>query len=440
MDRNNPTEVSLFPEGLKVICRTCPYTCSIREIVLEEVDSDSTEENNDHNDIASSQADPHNELSRYTQTVMEEIRQLQGGQIPCFLADKLYPDQAFQFPSRATNPRLNNPPLQLIAKDLLRKGIEDALYNALTPTAKEALEKPSIGLAELIDIGGSPERDEGTGIYLHILKAHTLFYLYVGQGIVFSERISFHNDPAKRARHPSLHYKIWELLEKMDGFESIFVKLATFDDRPRGPAEQLPLNLQEMFLACVLQTLKPSDLEIWLPEDEGAQRPWAGLGLNIALPLWQGYSSEDNVPYDQVKMTGTEFSAMLRDSDGLRRQWAIAVRDAYQSLRTHPDSRIQGLWFSDFRKFLEARITDSLPAGYHTHQIRAREGVKALFAGKSLQMWQTQWGYYHAQYCDYAFTLRHIKRFSLDQYVAEKSGKKNDHYGKSAIRPQGCLN
>ncbi|KAJ5043270.1 hypothetical protein NUH16_000056 [Penicillium rubens] len=148
MDRNNPTEVSLFPEGLKVICRTCPYTCSIREIVLEEVDSDSTEENNDHNDIASSQADPHNELSRYTQTVMEEIRQLQGGQIPCFLADKLYPDQAFQFPSRATNPRLNNPPLQLIAKDLLRKGIEDALYNALTPTAKEALEKPSIGLAE----------------------------------------------------------------------------------------------------------------------------------------------------------------------------------------------------------------------------------------------------------------------------------------------------
>lgn len=71
-----------------------------------------------------------------------------------------------------------------------------------------------------------------------------------------NDRIGFHNDPDKRARHPSLHYHMWERLKEMHGFDSIFVKLASFEQFSRDPIWQLPLNLEEMFMACVFTSVE----------------------------------------------------------------------------------------------------------------------------------------------------------------------------------------
>lgn len=52
------------------------------------------------------------------------------------------------------------------------------------------------------------------------------------------------------------------------------------------------LNILEMFVGLILQTLDPKDLRKYLPEAVGSLLPFCGL--NIALPLWQ--SSPDRKP------------------------------------------------------------------------------------------------------------------------------------------------
>jgi len=50
---------------------------------------------------------------------------------------------------------------------------------------------------------------------------------------------------------------------------SIFVKVPGFekDRKLQGEHDQLLLDLEEMFAACIFQTLGTSDLEFFLPED-----------------------------------------------------------------------------------------------------------------------------------------------------------------------------
>ena len=43
-----------------------------------------------------------------------------------------------------------------------------------------------------------------------------------------------------------------------------------------------------MFMARVLQTLRSVDLPNFLAND--APKPWAGMHLNVALPLFQGFT------------------------------------------------------------------------------------------------------------------------------------------------------
>lgn len=170
-------------------------------------------------------------------------------------------------------------------------------------------------------------------------------YLYVEQADDLSDRIRYHNDLEFRRRHPSLHYKIWEWLQETDtgGFTSIFVKVAGFQTKLRGESGQLLLNLQEMFAACVFQTLRSSDLKSYLPND--IEICWGGRGLNVALPIWQGYTlGEGKTFLHEIGLSKKDFTAALHSQDILIREGAIEVRDAYQSLRNHPDPRTQEVW------------------------------------------------------------------------------------------------
>ncbi|QKX62874.1 uncharacterized protein TRUGW13939_10040 [Talaromyces rugulosus] len=282
---------------------------------------------------------------KYIQSVIEEVRIRDPGWISHLLADEEHHDQVFQLPTQQ-DLHLNKPPLERIAGHMLEsisssktqsnrysksiiktEEITKILIDNLTSAAMKALKKHPIKLPNLINIGGYPEEAEDKGIYLHILKTADRFYLYIGQAYKFKERLEFHNDTTKRAIHPSLHYNIWDEIKVINRFSSIFVKLAAFDHRPRNSHEQLILNLEEMFLPIVLQTLKASDVEEWLSEN--IPRVWAERDLNVALPLWQGFKMEGAFSYDEIKMSSEEFTKILHDNDELRREWAIDLRDSY---------------------------------------------------------------------------------------------------------------
>ncbi|QMW45747.1 hypothetical protein G4B11_009202 [Aspergillus flavus] len=70
-------------------------------------------------------------------------------------------------------------------------------------------------------------------------------------GAELRERIRTHNDIYRRKRNPSLHYHVWDSAGDM---ESIFVTLGT-SEKPTSVKTQLLLNLLEMWMALVFQTL-----------------------------------------------------------------------------------------------------------------------------------------------------------------------------------------
>ncbi len=169
------------------------------------------------------------------------------------------------------------------------------------------------------------------------------FWLYVGQSINLRDRIQKHCDKKHRKLNPSLHYGVWD---SDDIIGDAWVTLSLFsspnllDDDIIPPLaiheRELLLNLEEMFLACVFQTLRRHHLERYLPT--GTSMPWAGSHLNLALPLWQGFSTQSG---DVV--TRQTFAEAIHSSDPTLRKWAASWRNAYNS-HIHPtlDSAITG--------------------------------------------------------------------------------------------------
>lgn len=197
----------------------------------------------------------------------------------------------------------------------------------------------------LREVGGHPEEEEGPGVYLHIIWTQQgKFWLYVGQSVNIRERIRKHCDEQYRKRHPSLHYSVWE---SHDVVGDIWVTLSRFPDsnllgdssifRPTLEERALLLNLQEAYMSCVLQTLRRHHLERYLPEN--TFMPWAGSHLNLALPQWQGFSTQSG-----EVVTRQTFIDALHSSDPALRKWAASWRNCYNTLRDSPDPRLRGYW------------------------------------------------------------------------------------------------
>ncbi|KAE8138501.1 hypothetical protein BDV38DRAFT_282164 [Aspergillus pseudotamarii] len=149
----------------------------------------------------------------------------------------------------------------------------------------------------LIAIGQNPENLVICGVYLHILWRRSnpqKFWLYVGQAAELRERIRTHNDIYRRKRNPSLHYHVWDSAEDMD---SVFVTLGA-SEKPTSAKTQLLLNLLEMWMALVFQTLTSLHLNEYLPESVNSL--WSGHHLNVALPLWQGFTEENQAVSEAV--------------------------------------------------------------------------------------------------------------------------------------------
>ncbi|KAJ6072758.1 hypothetical protein N7467_010843 [Penicillium canescens] len=215
--------------------------------------------------------------------------------------------------------------------NLAHMDVETLLDNNLSLSVKELCERGQFTLSSLIALGGSPESSQEAGVYLHILWRQSIpscFWLYVGQAGVFCVRIGTHKNPWRRQRQRSLHYTIWHSESDM---ESVFVKLAVHDAFSSEEG-QLLLNLQEMWMSLVFQTLRGFHLDEFLPP--GSNKLWAGNHLNVSIPLWQSFTA---IPNAETKGGSLAFKEYLCHKDPAVRHWAEDARDAFNDLRNSPD-------------------------------------------------------------------------------------------------------
>jgi hypothetical protein len=113
--------------------------------------------------------------------------------------------------------------------------------------------------------------------------------------------------------------------------ESVFVKLAVHDAFSSEEG-QLLLNLQEMWMSLVFQTLRGFHLDEFLPP--GSNKLWAGNHLNVSIPLWQSFTA---IPNAETKGGSLAFKEYLCHKDPAVRHWAEDARDAFNDLRNSPD-------------------------------------------------------------------------------------------------------
>lgn len=158
------------------------------------------------------------------------------------------------------------------------------------------------------------------------------FWLYVGQSKSMKQRISDHRNIRFRIRHKCLHYAIGN--SKAD-LRSTFVTLGRFGAYQHDDSCKYLLNLHEMWMACLFQTLTSRDLEKYLP---GVVKIWsAGHHLNIVPPIWQSFSDGD----DFEGLTREKFQAMLMSENKETREFARDARDAFNDLRNSPDLKLR---------------------------------------------------------------------------------------------------
>lgn len=97
------------------------------------------------------------------------------------------------------------------------------------------------------------------------------------------------------------------------------------------------LNLLEMWMACVLQTMRPVDLEKYIP---AIPMPWAGFHLNVAPPILRSFPSEANEIAVQ-NFTREDFGRLLFLDDPRQGEYAKELRESYNSLLDSLDMRLR---------------------------------------------------------------------------------------------------
>jgi hypothetical protein len=123
----------------------------------------------------------------------------------------------------------------------------------------------------------------------------------------------------------------------------VFVTLATHDTVTTEKG-QLLLNMQEMWMSLIFQTLRGVHLDEFLPAD--ITRIWAGNHLNVALPLWQGFTA---VPDEDAVGGRLAFQEYLFNQNPVVRQWAGNLRDAFNDIRNSPDPILRQ-YYHDLRR------------------------------------------------------------------------------------------
>ena len=150
----------------------------------------------------------------------------------------------------------------------------------------------------------------------------------------------------------------------------MFVTLATHEAVTTEEG-QLLLNLQEMWMSLIFQTLRGVHLEEFLPGD--IENLWAGSLLNVALPLWQGFTA---VPNAEAMGGRLPFREYLFDDNPVVRQWAQNLRDAFNDTRNSPDPELRQ-YYQDLRQRRQQHAQE-------TWEKENSDELKAYLSGKKV--------------------------------------------------------
>ncbi|KAL4788001.1 hypothetical protein BJX76DRAFT_353554 [Aspergillus varians] len=94
--------------------------------------------------------------------------------------------------------------------------------------------------------------------------------------------------------------------------------------------------MQEMWMSLIFQTLTSHRLDEYLPKS--VKRLWSGKNLNVALPLWQGFTGNKEQRAMEDACGGRlSFQQYLLSDDLAIRQWAEHARDSFNDIRNSPD-------------------------------------------------------------------------------------------------------
>lgn len=196
------------------------------------------------------------------------------------------------------------------------------------------------------------------------------------------------------------------------------------DDASSHSSQQFVLNLAEMWMCCIFQTLTPLHLDNYLPGN--VKKVWAGRHLNVALPLWQSFS---NSLENKAEAIGgrAAFTKFLQSPDFEVRQWAESLRDGFNQLRNSPDSKL--------RNYYRQQIRFSLQSAAVACQNATIKRFQEYFSGKEISVNVTSRNkgtYYERDYYDircgmFLFTIsqdfglsfKHMDKVSVQSHLSE---------------------
>jgi hypothetical protein len=196
-------------------------------------------------------------------------------------------------------------------------------------------------------IGGDTSTTD-PATYLHVIWTSSepdRFLLYGGQTLNPRSRVANHEDPHFRERYPSLHYFAMEA----PGSKAQFIVLANVGTE-EYPYRDLIQNILEMWACLMFFTLLKDDLAKYLPKN--VRIPRAMIGLNIALPLWQGCTGRQPTSFWQRNGNGPVANEIL---------------NRVQQDEDENPNHLRDLW-RDYRRALRKRFLMFRDSPYQSHR------------------------------------------------------------------------
>lgn len=199
-----------------------------------------------------------------------------------------------------------------------------------------------------------------------------------------------HDDAWYRVRNPSFHYHVWD---SKPGMKLVFVLLASAEG-----ICQLQLNLLEMWCCLIFQTLPKTELCKFLPKESLLSR----THLNIASPLWQSFTENDQDRYERQE----RFKALIASCDPSIADYYRSLAQAFRDLKSSPNPLLRAYYMAAYRR---------CQAG--SSAAKSQRTFAALLGGTEKEVWL---GSNHRQEVNFGYVRFRI----LKQYIRLRPGAK----------------
>ncbi len=195
---------------------------------------------------------------------------------------------------------------------------------------------------------------------------------YVGQSLEIANRICHHEDINYRKRHPSFHYYWWDLNKEDPSkrIESRYIFPCAFTETTQ--LDPLILNMLEMWVSLILQSLSKSVFEDYLPSNTLALS--AERHLNLMNPLYQSSQTPE-------RAEALLSINVYRTKDPSRHEYYQQMRRCFHNMKDSPDP--------EYRRYYEETTKRAAVKRSETvNQITRQECLNGKFVQVSNKVYQ----------------------------------------------------